>query len=327
MSRRQHGLDHYFRLMDAYGAARVYDTALQIGLLDALGREPRTPADLAGELGLQAAPLAGVLEVLQVLGLVEPEGDGFVLGDLGERLAAGPYRRLGGEFWDHLPVLLRTGEPLVQADAAAAGEAFYATQAASLGWMLAPAADLAARRLRVGDELRAPAILDLGAGSAVWSLAMASHDPAARVVAVDRPAVLSVATRRAASLGLEGQLAVRPGDYHQVSLEPQGYDLAVLGNVTHLEDYEGLRSLLRRVREALRSGGRAVIFDIFPRSPEGALSGALYGLGLALRTQQGRVHSETELAALLAECGFGPARLTDLPVPPQAVGMLVAEKS
>ena len=67
------------------------------------------------------------------------------------------------------------------------------------------------------------------------------------------------------------------------------------------------------------------MIDVIPGQPAGALNVALYSLGLALRTENGRVYSPAELETLLAATGFGAPEIIPLAVPPFAVGLVVAQ--
>jgi 2-polyprenyl-3-methyl-5-hydroxy-6-metoxy-1,4-benzoquinol methylase len=317
-------LEHYFRLMSMNGAVHVYREALRAGLLDALRDGAKGSADAARACGLAERPVALLLPALAELGLVDRDGEAWEITPLAHGLLAGSYRELGDPYWRHLGSFLRTATPVVRMDSLEEGEAQYQAQAAALAWMQGPLAEAAASVLGAGHDLAGAEILDVGAGSAIWSLTLARHAPGARVTAVDWPAVLAVARATAERLGLAERLTLRPGSYHEVELPPAAFDLAILANVTHLETPEGNRALLRRVRRALELAGRVAIVDVMPGLPAGDLSRVLSALGLALRTEHGHVYTPAELGTLLAETGFGPARLVNLDAPPYAVGMLVA---
>ncbi len=317
----------YFALMNMNGVAHVYREAVRAGLLDALKGGPQPAAALAARCGTAERPTALLLEVLGALGVVAPAVEAYALTPLARSLLDGEYRTLGDPYWNHLPAFLATGDPLVEMDDPALSESHYRRQAAALAWMLAPAAEAAAGAVGVGTALRGLEILDVGGGSGIWSLTMARHDPESRVTVLDWPGVLEVARDTADRLGLADRLATIAGNYHEVELPPAAFDLVLLGNVTHLETPPALRALFARLRPSLRSGGRLVVFDIFPGQPAGDLNRTLYALGLALRTAHGRVHTPEELTGLLTQTGFGAIRLTPLPVPPFAIGMLVAEGS
>lgn len=316
----------YFRLMNVNGAAHVYREALRAGFLDALLAAPRTAADLAAVCETDERATVLVLEVLEAVGVVQREGAACALTPVTTMLLGTPYRNLGDDHWAHFPEFLRGGTPWVTMDAVAQSETFYKTQATSLAWMLGPAAHAAGEVLGVGTQHKDLAVLDVGAGSAIWSLSLAARDPGTTVTAVDWPAVLEVARATAERMQLADRLTTVPGNYHEVELRDGAYDLVVIGMVTHLESEDGNRALFARAHATLKEGGRVVIFDVFPGAEQGDLNRTLYALGLALRTESGVVHRPEALEGLLGEAGFaGPERLP-LPVPPFAVGALVATK-
>ena len=317
----------YFELMNMNGAAHVYRQARASGMLAALLEGPMTASELARQCEIRERPTRLMLAALHAMGVVAGEDESFSLTALARMLIGGGYRALGDEYWAHLPTLLESDKPLQRMDDVGESESHYRSQAAALAWMLAPAAEAAATALGFGATTADTSILDLGAGSAVWSLTMARRDESSTVTAVDWPAVLAVATSTAERFGLADRLTTLPGNFHQVELPAAAFDLAILGNVTHLESREGNLDVMKRARTSLRTGGRIVIFDVFPGQSKGDLNRTLYALGLALRTESGTVYAPEELEALLAEAGFAAAELVDLPVPPFAVGMMVAEAS
>jgi len=317
-------LPAYFHLMNLNGAAHVYREAVRSGLFDALESGPKTAEEVAQACGLVARPIELMLEALVALALVSNSGDQYRLTPLASMLLAGSYRNLGDEYWAHLPALLKTGQPLVRVDDLSRSEAFYQAQAAVLGWMLRPAAECAAALLAESLPPDA-AVLDLGAGSGIWGLALASRLPGATVTAVDWPAVLEVAAETAQDFGLTSRLQTIAGNLHDVALPGSQFDLAIIANVTHLLTPEGNRGLFQRARCALKAHGRVAIVDVFAGQAQGELNRTLYAIGLALRTEHGRVYLRPELETLLAAAGFGNSQLFPLSVPPFAVGVLIAE--
>lgn len=327
MNEQAQTLAAYFRLMNHNGAAQVYRHALAAGLLDALATISRSPTELAAECNTDSRATSLVLEALAAVDLVTLAEGRWSLTPLARGLIGGAYRDLGDPYWAHLPQFLKTGQPWIKMDAAAESEAHYQGQAAALAWMLGPAADAAAQILSSDATSDEPSILDLGAGSAIWSLTIARRNPAAKVTAVDWPAVLAVAQQTAAMFGLADRLTTIAGNYHEAELPSAAFDLAIAANVTHLETAAGNRSLFAKAHAALKRTGRLVIVDVFPGQNEGDLNRTLYAVGLALRTQSGRVFTPEELESLLVESGFQAPTLISLPAPPYAMGLLVAEKA
>lgn len=323
MSQVDHQLETYFHLMGANGASRAYEVAVDTGLLDGMS-DPASAATLAERFGLQERPVQLLLELLQALGLTREEGGVWSQTPLASRLLSGPYRKLGNPYWDHLESYLRKGVPLTRGDEPSASEAFYQQQALSLGWMLRPAATAAAKLLATQVPRKALSILDLGAGSAIWSLSLAAQHLGSQVTAVDWPMVLPAAEMTAQRFGMESRLHVVPGNFYEVTLPENGFDVVFIANVAHLVPEEALARLVKCARGWLTTAGRIVVIDAFPGQESGDVLRAVYTLGLALRSSGAVVHREEALRRILASAGFDAQRLDPLEEAPWILGMLSA---
>jgi SAM-dependent methyltransferase len=319
-------LETYTQLMSANGAVQIYRAAREAGVLQALAGAPASAVAIAQACGTALRPTALLLDGLRALGLLERAGEAYALAPAA-RFLAGPYRDLGDGYWSHLPDFLASDRPMARMDDPEQSERHYQAQAQALAWMMAPSAEAAATALDIGGRRRGLAVLDVGAGAAVWSLALARRDPATSVTALDWPAVLTIAQKAAAGAGLQKRFTTIAGDYHKVVLPEVGFDLAILANVTHLETADGNRDLFERLHRALRPGGELAIIDVFPLQPAGALPAALYELGLALRTTNGHLHGSANLQDWLAGAGFAEGRLIPLEAPPFTMGMLLTRRN
>ena len=316
----------YFRLMNTNGAAQVYHTALEAGVLSGLDGGPLAVGELAEKCRFQARPLALLLEALAAMGLVRESAGEYSLTSVARMLLQSDYRELGNQYWRHLPDFLKSGVPLKKMDDAEQSETHYQAQAAMLGWMLSHAAEEAAEVLDARLGGKGVAILDVGAGSAIWSLSLAKRNDESRVTAVDWPAVLEVAQETAGTFGIAERLTTIAGNCHQVEFPAAAFDLAFVANLTHLQTPAQNQALFAKVHRALRSGGQIMIVDAFPAQGEENIPLALYHLGLALRTEQGRVYPPEELRAMLLTAGFDEGEVIPLQSPPFVVGMLAAGK-
>lgn len=318
-------LQTYFELMNMNGAARIYQTARELGIFDALGNDAATPADVARTCGLQEEPLRLVLDGLCSIGTLVC-ADGRYSPTLVMQFLAGNYKNLSDEYWDYLPKFLQTGVPLAEMDSVDQSADQYEKQVSALAWMMTPAAEAMAQLLGMGRSRSSLNILDVGAGSAIWSLTCAKHDPTTAVTAADWPVIVEIAAGFARQMGLEDRFTAIPGNYHESDLGEDSYDLAIVANVTHIETPDGNRDLFRKLHEALKAGGEIVIVDVMPVQPQGRVSAALYALGLGLRTAQGQVHSAEALQQYLRDAGFADNAVQPIPVAPHTMGMIVARK-
>lgn len=306
----------------------------EVGAAAALAEGATTPAEVAESCGVPEERVARVLDVLGGTEFVLREDGGYSLPATLEVFYQ-DARRLGvtarpvaraAEFWNHLPHWLATGEPRLEMDAKDGDR--YARSVNSMGGHFAEPAGVLVSELQRRELLcEEPAILDVGAGSGVWSLAFAAEEPGARITAVDRPAVLAVARENAASAGVADRMTDLPGDWRDVELEPESFDLCLIANLCHLESGEAVRELFERVLPALRPEGLLMVVDTIPEVlGEAPLALRLQTLRLALRSTDGGLHDLRGYRRWLEAAGFQYLERIRLQEDPAGVSAVVARR-
>lgn len=315
----------YFELMNMNGAARIYRSARELGIFDAVGDGPASTQDVAATCGLQEGPARLLLDGLCSIGTLTRNDDSYSPA-LVTQFLSGNYQNLSDEYWDYLPQFLKSGIPLAKMDSVEQSEEQYEKQVSALAWMMAPAAEAVALMLGIGETRKDIEILDVGAGSGIWSLTCAQHDAESNVTVNDWPAIVRIAGGLAQQMGLQDRFSAIPGNYHEADLGKDQFDLAIVANVTHIETPKGNVELFRKIHNALKPGGEVAIVDVIPIQAEGQVSAALYALGLGLRTETGQVHSADALQSYLGDAGFAEASVLPIAVPPYTMGMVLAKK-
>jgi ubiquinone/menaquinone biosynthesis C-methylase UbiE len=160
-------------------------------------------------------------------------------------------------------------------------------------------------------------VLDVGAGEAPSSIALAMSSPAVHVTALDLPAVIATTQRAVDAANVGDRFDYVPGDMFTCELPAAAYDVVLLANVCHPFDEAHNRVLLRRLRSALRPGGLVAIIDVLTsRDPAEQRSISLYALSLRLRTSSGAVHPIAAYETWANDAGFGPVRVDPLSAEP-----------
>jgi (2Fe-2S) ferredoxin/SAM-dependent methyltransferase len=166
-------------------------------------------------------------------------------------------------------------------------------------------------------------ILDLGGGSAAYSIAFARANPAVTAEVLDLADVIPLTREYIQTAGLSGRIQARVGDMLSDPLG-DGFDLVLLSAICHMFSPEENRALYRRAHAALACGGRLLVHD-FILEPEKTAPrfAALFSLNMLVGTRAGSSYSEPEYAAWLAEAGFRDVRHVRLPGP---AGLLLATR-
>lgn len=297
-------LRSHHRAITVGAMAAALAAGARTGLIEALERGGDA-ATLAARCDLDPRATGAILDLYAALGITAVEGERHRLHpDLQDDVFGAPVS-LMTSFWASLEPWLRTGARPgpYQSDSPELRGAVYRLVVQGLGHMFEPVAAAVADALAA----RHPAprrVLDVGAGSGVWSLAMAARHPEARVTALDLPPVLERFTARAEAMGLAGRVDVVGGDLNEPPL-PTGFDRVLLANVLHLEGPERARAWTLAAAEALAPGGLLVVIDALPGpAPADRLRHAAYALHLKMRTDAGHPHGEAALRGWMADAGL-----------------------
>ena len=328
------------------GLGRYYalTAALELGLFDALAaaddgpvaaagpavgenpvtgpsaghRGPVTAAELARRLGASAPHLEALLDSVTAMGLLERTGGAYRLNDAARRYLTGDGPASMAELvpvapgpvgnWARLADTVRTGRPAAPIDDDPA--AFY--RPLTEGTFATMRRCAARADFKIGySRMKAPRILDLGAGGGPWSIAMLEACDDGRAVINDLDGVIGLARAKAAEHGVADRCQFRPGDFHAIDIEPGGYDIVVLGHVCRTEGPAGARRLIGRAHAALRPEGRVVLADYFVDQLKANPHAVLMGLTMMASTVNGFPIASAQAAAWLSEAGFEAVRLIE----------------
>jgi SAM-dependent methyltransferase len=290
-------------LWEARAASALLAASLELGVIDRLERGPVDAPALARDCGIREEMAPALLSALVNLGLASPDRAGTFVGAGGDLKW---FRELLLR-WDALADGLRH-RPEVPADPPGADGAFFRT-VGPLATLCRPAVGTAIEHL-AGTGLR---VLDLGAGAAPWSIALAAADPKLTVTAVDLPAVVPVTRDAVAQAGLEEQFDVLERDIFSVTFDDDAFDLAILGNICHLFDEATNRRLFDRAARWLAPGGTVAVIDFLPNERrDGPRDVVLYAVELVGRAPAGQLYPFSSYAGWLREAGFELIERTEL---------------
>lgn len=319
---REEQIKNFFRLANLLGASQAIQGAQQLGIFDMLAGPPKTLAELEEECEFPLDRLELLLGVLVTTGALEKYGDDYAL-STAMRLINDHPDVLYGPHWAELTDFLNDTQ--AEREHEDRHHAFRA-DGMSLQWTLTAAAMELADHLKIGQERAGLQILDLGAGAAMWSLAMAYRDVMSTITVVDHPDALEAAKKTADEVGLTQRMEFLPGDYRVMELPKNTYDLVLAVDLLQLQPLEKCRIWLEQVFQSLHSGGEAVLIGRFPGNPLGDLQRTLHSLELPLRVPEAQLHEAEEIAKMLRSLGFVVEPLLMLEAPPHCIGAMIAQR-
>lgn len=312
-------------LATAYQASMVLLAANRLGVFTRLASESMTAAELAPHCEADPRALGMLLDSCVAHGLLTKAGDRYGNTPLADAFLVGGRRDgLGNALdymldlypvWGRLPEAVRSGRPALPPEEILGGDAEKTRhfvlgmhdRALGVARSLAGALDLTGRRR----------LLDIGGGPGTYARLLVEKTPGLRAVVLDLPAVVAIGRELLAGSAAADRIETRAGDYHEADLEPGGYDVVLMSGILHRETAEGCRELLAQAHRALAPGGLMVVADIHldDETRTGPPFATLFALHMMLTSDHGGAHAKTEMAAWMAEAGFGGVEVEPFPAP------------
>jgi (2Fe-2S) ferredoxin/precorrin-6B methylase 2 len=158
-------------------------------------------------------------------------------------------------------------------------------------------------------------MLDVGGGSAAYSIAFAKANENLHSMVLDLPTVLPIAQRHINAAGLASRIETRPGDLRRHPLGT-GFTLILVSAICHMLSPEENQDLLRRCFDALEPKGRVVVQDFILEADKTApKQAALFAINMLVGTPAGSTYSYDEYMAWLQNAGFPEVKEIRLPGP------------
>jgi SAM-dependent methyltransferase len=215
--------------------------------------------------------------------------------------------------WRHLYEIVRTGRPAQRINLEGDGVPFFSRFVEDIFPIHYPAAQRLAEVLGVANATAPLSVLDLGAGSGVWSVALAQRSPHVRVTAVDWAGVISTTRTVTTRLGVADRFRFVPGDLLEADFG-SGHAIATAGHLLHSEGEARSRRLLERAFDALVPGGTIAIAEILVGADRTRpLPALIFALNMLVNSDQGDTFSLDEITAWLNDAGFEDVRTVAAP--------------
>ena len=311
----------FFDTVNGYQRTSAIKAAVELDVFTPMGEGEKTSQELASQCGTSERGMRILCDYLVVLGFLTKQENRYALtqdsavflnrhspGYMGSAIEFLLSPMLADNFKD-LKAAVRKGGTALSAEGTVAPEhPIWVEFARSMAPMTTLPAQNMARLVRLAPD-RNSKVLDIAAGHGKFGLAFGAEYPLAEIVALDWPKVLEVARENARAAGLESRFRTIAGSAFDADYGSD-YDVVLLTNFLHHFNPETCENLLRRVKAALRKGGRAAVLDFVPNedrvTPRVAASFSLMMLG---STPSGDAYTFSEYERMFRNAGFAHTEL------------------
>src|SRR5262252_2008286 len=224
----------------------VIEAAIRHGVFDKLDSGTRTVEQICTETRTSERGMRMLLNALVGLELLVKNADGaFALTSESDTFLVRGKPSFHGAFflltsgrmlpgWRNLYEIVRTGRPAQQINLEHDGVPFFLQFVEDIFSIHYPAARRVAEVLDVSKTSMPLSVLDLAAGSGVWSIALAQQSPLVRATAVDWPGVIPITQKVAARAGVADRFRFVGGDLLEADFG-NGHAIATAGHILHSE--------------------------------------------------------------------------------------------
>jgi (2Fe-2S) ferredoxin/SAM-dependent methyltransferase len=317
--------DDLNQTLRAYMESRALLTGLELDVFTAVGRGA-TAAEIAQKISTHPRSTEMLLNALVAMGMLVKQQGVFCDTPATARYFAEGSRdnaRPGlihianiWHRWSTLTDCVRAGTAVGHQEMAERGDDWTQPFIAAMHRNASERAPLVVQAVGSATGER---LLDVGGGSAAYSIAFAQANEKLHATVLDLPAVLPIAQGHITAAGLAGRVETRAGDLRRDRLG-QGFTMVFVSAVCHMLGPDENQDLLRRCVDALAPQGRVVIQDfILEADKTGPKQAALFALNMLVGTPAGSTYSYEEYFTWLREAGFTEIRQIRLPGPSSLV--------
>jgi 2-polyprenyl-3-methyl-5-hydroxy-6-metoxy-1,4-benzoquinol methylase len=147
-------------------------------------------------------------------------------------------------------------------------------------------------------------MLDVGGGSAAFSMELVKRNPSINVVVLDLPNVIPLTKKYVSQEGLLYKFNFIEGDYLTQDFE-NSYDLILLSAIVHINSYEQNKMLIKKCTDVLNKNGMIIISDfIMNEDRTQPHHGAIFSLNMLVGTVSGDTYTEGEMKEWFTSAGL-----------------------
>ena len=306
-------------LLEAFRRSKTMFAAVSLGVFDALTSGAKSLGTLADELGADADALERLLDACVGLHLLGRQGNSYQNMPVATAyLSSASPQQLTGyicysntvmwKLWSHLEDAVREGTHRWKQGYGWEGPIFshfFKTDDAKREFLMGMHGfGLISSPHVVGafDLSRFNQFIDLGGATGHLAIAACQRYPKLRAVVFDLPDAMPLAREMVAASPVADRLELAAGDFFQDPL-PQG-DLYGLGRILHDWTEQKLIKLLRRIYDALPTGGAVLIAEkLLLDDKTGPRWAQMQNLNM-LTCTEGKERTLREYETLMMQVGF-----------------------
>jgi len=297
-------------IANAFRESRILLSAIELGIFSVIDKHLISAEDVAKKINTDTRATDRLLNALCAMGLLKKAKGRFFNSDLASKyLVEDKPDFMGNLFhtnhlwksWSNLTESLKQGSSLksekTKEEKHNWTEAFIRAmhyRGVNQGKILAMMIDLS----------NVKKMLDVGGGSAAFSMEIVKKNPLIQATVLDLPYVIPLTKKYVTEAGLQNNFDFIEGSFLSLDFE-SNYDLILLSAIIHMNSYEQNKLLVKKCSDALNKNGMLIINDfIMSEDRTKPYHGTLFALNMLVGTANGDTFTEQEIREWFESAGL-----------------------
>jgi 3-hydroxy-5-methyl-1-naphthoate 3-O-methyltransferase len=302
--------EHIRNTAYAFQESRVLLTAMELKLFTVLDKHMLHSSEVAEKVKCDVRAADRIMNVLCGMGLLKKVKDKYYNTDLAAKyLVEGKPDFMGGLYhtshlwdtWSYLTESVKQGNAYSGEQNREEKGNWVEAFIGAMHYRGVKQAHIIATMLDLKDVRK---MLDVGGGSAAFSMELVRKNPAIQATVFDLPHVIPLTKNYVDEAGLLNNFSFLEGNYLSGNFG-SGYDLVLLSAIVHINSYKQNEELINKCAVSLNKNGRVIISD-FVMNEDRVIPhhGAMFSLNMLVGTENGDTYTETEMKKWMALAGL-----------------------
>ncbi len=323
--------EHILELGYSFFKSKVLLTAVRLDVFNIIGETELSADDISAKINSNVCSTETFLDAMVSLDLLQKDNDKYFNTEEGKEIFINGRDMYIGDIvilqdvmwdaWSRLSDSVISGEPARKPDMFQEEKNETRNFITAMHNTAMSVAPIISREIDLSD---CKTMIDLGGGAGTYSVFFCTGNNRLTATILDLPGTLKITKEMITNSSIADRIKLIEGDFNK---EIKGqYDVAFLSNIIHGEGEQENIALIRRVYNALNSGGKIIIQDfILDNDKASPCFPALFSLNMLLFTENGRTYSFQEIEGWLKEAGFHDLTRMNLELP-RSISVLVGNK-
>jgi 2-polyprenyl-3-methyl-5-hydroxy-6-metoxy-1,4-benzoquinol methylase len=289
------------QIANAFRESRTFLTAFELKIFSVLDNHMMTADEVAKKINSDPRATDRLMNALYAMGILKKVHGKFYNSDLSAKyLVEGKPDFMGNLYhtnnlwdnWSYLTESVVKGSSAVDDEYEADGDDWVESFIGAMHYRGVHQGKILAMMI---DLSNVKTMLDVGGGSAAFSIEIVKRNSSINAFVLDLPDVIPLTKRYVSEADLTEKFRFIEGDYLTKDFKGS-YDLILLSAIVHINNYEQNKMLIRKCADALNKNGMIIINDfIMDDDRTKPFHGALFSLNMLVGTANGDTYTEKEI--------------------------------